>query len=263
MPLTYHQFLKHFSTLNDWIKVRIVTANFFMKLMLLVVLFWLKLIFVVVAFPYYLFVRPRTALVTPSGKRLETVTASPPRFQQVLVLSLSATAVLLFSLQALLAPLVEKDIEIHGVTYLPLVLSDSRAYQPTVPSIIKDVSVSSVDQVVAFTGTGPAYAKIALFVDNGQSYVGTSRVGASGQWTLIQPAGYGTLNPGEHSSFAAFYGDDNVVIGNPTPAKTFTVPFDTFSMFFHAFGFNTLFLLVLGLGVLIFSVVKLRKASTA
>jgi|GEM_PF-6887519 len=257
MSGTYAQFLKNFSQYINTLRKRIVTEMFVVKILYLMELIFLKIVFVVVSFPYFLVFREKTK----KTKNLLATTVSPERFQQVLVLSFAVIAVLVIAIQTLSNAFFTQNETFHGAANTVPQFSGSREYAEDIPLAIQSVNVSSIDNSVTFSGTGPLFSHVALFVDNGQSLVATTKVNADGTWTLLQTGDQGVFAAGPHAVFAVFYGDDNQVLGQPSSMKTFEIHSTSLPIIFRYFGFSSFVIAVLTLGFLGLSIVKLKKTA--
>jgi hypothetical protein len=254
MRKNYSQLLKNFSSYGAKLKVKIVNGNFFMKGCYLVELFFVKAVFLVVALPFYLLNRQ-----TYSKKDLESVEATSQSFQRAAVVSLCSLLVLAVAGQYFFSTVIFSNSAVHGAPQLALSFIGTRADQGDNPQAVNDVQVSPFDNTVTFSGIGPSYGHVALFVDNGQALIAKTDVGANGDWRLAEDFQGGALSRGAHSVFALFYSNDNAVIGSPTALKPFTIPDGSLSYIFESFGLNTFLTVLLGIGVLIFSVIQLRR----
>lgn len=234
-----------------------MSANFAVKIFLLFELAFLKFVFSVVAFPFFLLVRSKNSEV----HNAQSLAKNPHHFQREIVLSFAVVIILVLGFQVLFSSLSQGQM-FHEAASTPLDFSGSRPSSEGESIPVSDVSVSPFDQTVTFEGTGPSYAHVAIILDDGESFVATTQLDAQGHWEFTPTAGQGMLSAGKHSVFAVFYGDDNKVLGKPTAMKTFVISSNTFSEIFRYIGFNSLIIALLTIGVLSFSVIKLKKVAT-
>lgn len=257
----YSRFIAKFSAHNDMLKRRIVTSGFLFRILLLIQLGVSKIIFVLASLPYFLLVQNPA----PDDKDLESVTASPRRYQQVLVLSLMgivAVAVFVNMLSSSFLLQFQQSSPVHGSADKHLQFIGTRSFDEKAVPAIEFITASGLEHTVTFEGTGPSYANVAVFVDNGETLVGMTTVNANGRWKFVKTKDMGVFDKVPHSAFALFYGDDNMVLGKPTAIKAFDFSDLDYQLFVIGYlGIGAVFFFIIVIGVLGFSVVKLRKAS--
>ncbi len=261
MGYNYSKFITGFSTYNNILKRRIVTSGFFSRIFLLLQLVVFKSFFVLVSLPYFLLVQTPA----PDEKDLESVTASPQRFQQVLVLSfvsIAAVAVFVQTLSSSVFHQFQPFSSTHGAVDQHLQFIGTRSFDEKAVPAIETITASGLEHTVTFEGTGPSYANVAVFVDEGEALVGTVTVNANGRWKFVKTKEMGVFEKMPHSAFALFYGDDNMVLGKPTASKSFDFSDLDYQLFILGYlGTGAIFFAIIVLGVLVFSVVKLRRAA--
>ena len=261
MAHRYSKFIGEFSAYNNMLKRRIVTSGFLFRIVLLIQLGVSKSFFVLASLPYFLLVQTPA----PEENDLESVTASPRRFQQVLVLSLMSIAAFAGFVSTLSYSFLhqfQSSSQIHGSADRHLQFIGTRSFDESAVPAIESITASGIEHTVMFEGTGPSYANVAVFVDNGETLVGMTTVNANGKWKFVKTKDMGVFDKVPHSAFALFYGADNMVLGNPTAVKPFD--FSDLDYQFFVFGYlgvGAIFFAIIVIGVLGFSVVKLRKVA--
>lgn len=262
MAHRYSKFIAEFSAYNNMLKRRIVTSGFFFRIILLIQLAVSKSFFVLASLPYFLLVQTPA----PDDGDLESVTASPQRFQQVLVLSLMSIAAVAVFVNTLSSSFFHQfqpsSSTVHGSADRHLQFIGTRSFDEKAVPAIESITASGLEHTVTFEGTGPSYANVAVFVDNGETLVGMATVSANGRWKFVKTKDMGVFDKVPHSAFAMFYGDDNMVLGKPTAVKPFDFSDLDYQLFvFGYLGIGAIFFAIIVIGVLGFSVVKLRKAA--
>lgn len=257
----YSKFITGFSAYNDTLKRKIVTSGFLSRMLLLLQLVVFKSFFVLVSLPYFLLAQTPA----PDEKDLGSVTASPQRFQQVLVLSfvsMAAVAVFVQTLSSSVFHQFQPFSPTHGAVDQHLQFIGTRSFDEKAVPVIESITVSGLEHTVTFEGTGPSYANVALFVDDGEALVGTVTVNANGRWKFVKTKEMGVFEMVPHSAFALFYGDDNMVLGKQTAAKSFNFSDLDYQLFVLGYlGIGAISFIIIVLGVLVFSVVKLRRSA--
>jgi hypothetical protein len=259
MLKAYSHFLERIGKLLDILKKNIVVSHLFLKVFYLLVLFVVKFFFICVALPYYLFAKVDQPIKNLTKNSLEKFTVSHLRLQKIVVLSSLVILALGTGFHFLFSSFSFQGNTLHGVANAPLQFSGSRNIEETVPHAINTIDVSPVDFIVTFKGTGPSYSHVTVFIDDGETFVGISKVNSQGEWQLTKTASEGILEPGDHSAFAIFYSDDNTVLGRQTPAKSFHISPQFFDRIIRHLGTNTFYFFILAVGIFWFSIVKLRK----
>lgn len=259
MAQLYSRLISAFTSYHARLKTGIVTSGFMARVGLLFLLAVSKLFFVFVSLPYYLFAKIPAA----HGKGPESMTASPRRYQQVIVVSLMVVAAVAVSANLFLGRFVRPAQPLYGAPDQHLQLSDTRKYQENLALSIDSVTPSALEHTVTVEGTGPSYAQVKVYLDNGQSLVGMTTVDADGKWRFVKTGEMGIFEKGTHSVFAVFHSEDNVILGEPTPTKTFVITGGDPLFGVGYFGLATILLATIALGFLGFSVVKLKKAGAA
>jgi hypothetical protein len=259
MARLYSRLISAFTAYHARLKRGIVTSGLLARIGLLFLLAVSKLVFVLISLPYFLFVR----VPPPSGKKLESLTVSPRRYQQVLVLSLMSIAAIAVSVNLFSGGFFRPQQHFYGAPDEHLQLSGAREFEENFPLSIDSVTPSPLEHSVTVEGTGPSYAQVMVYLDNGRSLVGTTTVDGNGRWRFVKTGEMGIFEKGTHSVFAVFHSEDNMILGEPTPVKTFIITGGNPLFGVGYFGITAILLAIVALGFLGFSVVRLKKAGTA
>lgn len=262
MALGYSSLVTKFGTLNNRVKVKIVTAGFIGKIAFLIELAILKVVFTVISFPYFLLNGVRASRIG-GRNNIVSVTAVPDQLQQVIVLSFIAIVLFAAGINALFSSFTRVPPTFHSSAAETLQFSGIRPYEGDAQFAIRSVTTTPQQPGLYFEGTGPSFSRAVIVVDGGQSEIGSTKVNGNGEWEFVKSPSVGRFIPGQHSAFAVFYGDDGSILGNPTPLKTFDVTTDFLMLVYRTLGLNTVVFGILLFGILGFSVVRLRKTTTA